>query len=65
LANYKSNSFIPAAIAHGAFNTIEEGIISNINLEVPMLYLILIKLVVTVFTGLVFMYLIKKNQLVP
>lgn len=55
----KSNSFIPAAIAHGAYNTIEEGIISNINLEVPMLYLILVKLIVTVMTGLLFMYLIN------
>lgn len=33
----KSKSYIPAAIAHGAFNTIEEGIISSINLEVEYL----------------------------
>ncbi|MBK9734420.1 MAG: hypothetical protein IPO92_05390 [Saprospiraceae bacterium] len=56
------SSFIPAAIAHGAFNTIEEGVISNINLEVPMLYLILIKLLVTVMTGLLFMYLVIRNS---
>ncbi|MCU0437947.1 MAG: CPBP family intramembrane metalloprotease [Raineya sp.] len=58
----KSNSFIPAAIAHGAYNTIEEGIISNINLEVPMLYLILVKLMVTVMTGILFIYLIHRNS---
>ncbi|TAF35804.1 MAG: CPBP family intramembrane metalloprotease [Cytophagales bacterium] len=58
----KSGSFIPAAIAHGAFNTIEEGIISNINLEVPMLYVTLVKLFVTVATGLLFMYLINRKQ---
>lgn len=57
----KSNSFIPAAIAHGAYNTIEEGIISNINLEVPMLYMIVVKLVVTLMTGLIFIYLINNN----
>lgn len=59
----KSNSFIPAAIAHGAFNTIEEGVISNINLEVPILYVNIVKLIITVITGLVFLYLIKRNQL--
>lgn len=57
----KSNSFIPAAIAHGASNTIEEGVISSINLEVPMLYMILVKLIVTVMTGLLFMYLINST----
>lgn len=57
----KSSSFIPAAIAHGAYNTIEEGIISNINLEVSILYLILVKLIVTVMTGLLFMYLINRS----
>lgn len=57
----KSNSFIPAAIAHGAYNTIEEGIISNINLDVPMLHLIVVKLIITVMTGLIFMYLINKK----
>jgi uncharacterized protein len=58
----KSNSFIPAAIAHGAYNTIEEGIISNINLEVPMLYIILIKLTVTVLTGLLFIRLLIRKS---
>lgn len=58
----KSNSFIPAAIAHGAFNTIEEGVISNIILEVPMIYSIVIKLGITVVTGLVFMCLIIKSK---
>lgn len=57
----KSGSFIPAAIAHGAFNTIEEGIISNIDLNVPILYLTLVKLVVTFLTGLLFMCLINRR----
>jgi membrane protease YdiL (CAAX protease family) len=58
----KSGSFIPAAIAHGAFNTIEQGIISNIKLDVPMLNLILVKLVVTAITGLFFLYLLKRKR---
>lgn len=57
----KSNSFLPAALAHGAFNTIEEGIISNIALEVPTIYLILVKLVVTILTGLFFMFLFDQT----
>ncbi|SCY36790.1 CPBP family intramembrane glutamic endopeptidase [Flavobacterium caeni] len=57
----KSNSFIPAAIAHGAYNTIEEGIISNIDLAVPLLYLITIKLAVTAATGLLFGCLIRQR----
>jgi uncharacterized protein len=58
----KSNSFLPAALSHGAFNTIEEGIISNINLHVPMLYVILVKLTITFLTGLLFMLLINKTS---
>lgn len=58
----KSKSFLPAALSHGAFNTIEEGIISNINTEVPGIYIILVKLVVTVLTGLFFMFLVDQSD---
>ena len=57
----KSGSFIPAAIAHGAGNSIQEGIISNINLQVPRIYEDLITLFITVVVGLVFLYLINKR----
>jgi uncharacterized protein len=55
-----SRSFIPAAIAHGAGNSIMEGIISNINMDVPRIYEDLITLSVTVVIGLFFMFLLKK-----
>ncbi len=54
-------SFIPAALAHGALNSIQEGIISNINLSVPTLYKDLITLSLTIglgFTG----YLLLKTK---
>jgi membrane protease YdiL (CAAX protease family) len=56
----KSGSFIPAAIAHGAGNSIQEGVISNINIHVPRIYEDLIILLTTVVIGLVFLYLINK-----
>jgi uncharacterized protein len=55
-----SRSFIPAAIAHGAGNSIMEGIISNINMNVPRIYEDLITLSVTVVIGLFFMFLLKR-----
>ncbi len=56
----KSGSFIPAAIAHGAGNSIQEGVNSNINIHVPRIYEDLITLFTTVVIGLVFLYLINK-----
>jgi membrane protease YdiL (CAAX protease family) len=56
----KSGTFIPAAIAHGAGNSIQEGVISNINIHVPRIYEDLITLLTTVVIGLVFLYLINK-----
>jgi uncharacterized protein len=55
-----SQSFIPAAIAHGAVNSIMEGIISNINMDVPRIYEDLITLSVAVVIGLFFMFLLKR-----
>jgi len=56
----KSGSFIPAAIAHGAGNSIQEGVISNINIQVPRIYEDLITLSSTVVMGLVFLSFINK-----
>jgi membrane protease YdiL (CAAX protease family) len=58
----KSGSFIPAAIAHGAGNSIQEGVISNISIQVPRVYEDLITLLTTVVIGLVFLYLINKTS---
>jgi membrane protease YdiL (CAAX protease family) len=56
-----TKSFIPAAIAHGAVNSIQEGIISNIQLEVPMIYQHWIRTAVIVFIGLLFFLLLRKK----
>jgi membrane protease YdiL (CAAX protease family) len=34
----KARSFWPAALAHAAVNSIQEGVISNLHLDVPELY---------------------------
>lgn len=57
-----TRSFIPAAIAHGAVNSIQEGIISNIELQVPMIYQLWIRTAVIVFIGLFFFALLRKNR---
>lgn len=57
-----TRSFIPAALAHGAINSIQEGIISHIQLEVPLLYGHLIRLGVIVFIGLLFFVLLRNKE---
>lgn len=55
-----SKSFIPAAIAHGAGNGIQEGIISQIDLSTPELHMYLIRLLTSLTVGLIFMYLMLR-----
>jgi membrane protease YdiL (CAAX protease family) len=58
----RSGSFIPAAIAHGAGNSIQEGIIQNLDLTVPRYYEDLITLGVTMAVGLCYFILLKRNE---
>lgn len=57
-----SKSFIPAAIAHGAGNSIQEGVISNIELVVPVIFRDLGILLVTVIVGILYWYLLKSKK---
>lgn len=57
-----SKSFIPAAIAHGAGNSIQEGVISNIELAVPVIYRDLGILLVTVIVGILYWYFLKSKK---
>ncbi|MBS1775698.1 MAG: CPBP family intramembrane metalloprotease [Bacteroidetes bacterium] len=57
----KSRSFIPAAIAHGALNGIQTGIVSNIKMNNSQIYENIITIAVTVFVGIVFFYFLKQN----
>ncbi len=58
-----SKSFIPAAIAHGAGNGIQEGIISQIDLATPELNMYWIRVVVSVTIGLIFLYFWPQSKL--
>ena len=55
----RSGTVLPAAIAHGATNSIEEGVISNLHLAVPHLVLDLLRGGMTVAVGLFFLLLLK------
>ncbi|MBN8650594.1 MAG: CPBP family intramembrane metalloprotease [Cytophagales bacterium] len=57
-----SKSFIPAAIAHGVGNGIQEGLISQLTLATPELYLYLIRLLTSLSIGLIFMYFLTRNK---
>lgn len=57
-----SKSFIPAAMAHGAGNGIQEGIISQIDLYTPELNLYFIRLLTSLTIGLVFMYFLSRSK---
>jgi membrane protease YdiL (CAAX protease family) len=60
----KSRSFIPAAIAHGAGNGIQEGIVSNITMRNGQIYEYMITILVTVLVGLIFLALtIRKEKM--
>jgi uncharacterized protein len=57
-----SKSFIPAAIAHGAGNSIQEGVISNIKLQSPIIYKDFIVLLITIIVGLIFWFILLRRK---
>lgn len=62
----KSNSFIPASIAHGALNGIQTAIVSNIKLSTSPIYENVITITITIVIGLLFIaltYRISKTHL--
>jgi membrane protease YdiL (CAAX protease family) len=58
----KSKSFIPAAIAHGAGNGIQEGVVSNIKMNATQIHENLITIAITVIVGLIFLALMNRKQ---
>lgn len=56
-----ARSFWPAAIAHGAGNSIQEGVIGNLQLAAPRLYEDLTTLAVTVVIGLACWLVIRRR----
>lgn len=57
----RSGSFWAAAVAHGAGNSIEEGVVSNLRLTVPQLHEDLLRMGFTVLVGLVFWALLRRR----
>lgn len=58
----RSGSFWPAAIAHGAVNSIEEGVTHNISVAVPHLYEDVTRVVLPILFGLVFWWLLQRDR---
>lgn len=58
----RTNTFWPAAMAHGATNSIEEGVVSNLHMNMPHLYEDLLRLGFTVAFGLVFWMLLYRRR---
>jgi membrane protease YdiL (CAAX protease family) len=54
----RSGSFWPAAVAHGAVNSIESGVTHNIIMAAPHIYEDLTQLLLTIATGLLFWWLL-------
>jgi len=52
----------PAAVAHGAVNSIEEGVTSHLHLAVPHLYEDITRIAITVLAGLVFWALLAQRE---
>ncbi|QNA42942.1 CPBP family intramembrane glutamic endopeptidase [Lacibacter sediminis] len=57
----KSNSFIPASIAHGALNGIQTAIVENIKLNTSQIYENVITILMTVIIGLLFLGLTYRS----
>ena len=58
----KTNTCWPAALAHGATNSIEEGVINNLHMTQPHIYLDLTRLGLTVLFGLLFWLLLVRSK---
>ena len=58
----RSGSFWAAAVAHGAGNSIEEGVVSNLHLTVSQLHEDLLRMGFTVLVGLMFWGLVRRRK---
>jgi membrane protease YdiL (CAAX protease family) len=57
----RSGSVWPAVLAHGATNSIEEGVIANVHLATPQLYGDVLRLALTVVVGLISWALLARS----
>ena len=59
----RAGSFWPAAIAHGAVNSIREGVISDVSLTVPRVYEDLVLMPLEIAVGLACWAVLKRSRL--
>ncbi|MDF3124378.1 CPBP family intramembrane glutamic endopeptidase [Rheinheimera sp. 1928-s] len=57
----RSGSFWPAALAHGTVNSIQQGLMDNLQLQIPQLYVDLLRTALIFGVGLVCWFLLKSN----
>lgn len=58
----RAGSFWPAALAHGAVNSIQEGISEQIGMTVPHIYEDMVRLALTIAVGVFFWWLMQGKQ---
>lgn len=58
----RSGSFWPAALAHGAVNSIQEGVSEQITMTVPHIYEDLVRLLLTIAVGVLFWWLLQRKH---
>jgi uncharacterized protein len=58
----RAGSFWPAAVAHGAVNSIAEGVTQHIDMAMPQIYEDVSRMLLTVLVGLLFWWLLQRRR---
>jgi membrane protease YdiL (CAAX protease family) len=58
----KSGSFWPAALAHGTVNSIQQGLIDNLQLQISQLYVDILRTGLILLVGIVCLFLLRSCQ---
>ncbi|KAA6459123.1 CPBP family intramembrane metalloprotease [Acidobacteria bacterium AB60] len=61
----KARSFWPAAIAHGAVNSIQQGVLDSVHLSAPQIYEDVVRVALTMLVGMVCLILIVSAKRKP
>jgi membrane protease YdiL (CAAX protease family) len=58
----KSGSFWPAALAHGTVNSIQQGLIENLQLQLPQLHVDILRTALILGVGIICWFLLRADQ---
>lgn len=58
----RSGSFWPAALAHGTVNSIQQGLISNLQLQLPQLHVDILRTALILGVGVICLFLLRAEQ---